>query len=67
MDQIVTKGKVTRAYMGVTLQPITPSLAKVFGLKDGKGVLVGEVSKDAPAARAGLKAGDWIAYQFCKR
>jgi len=60
MDQIVTKGKVTRAYMGVTLQPVTPSLAKVFGLKDGKGVLIGEVSKDAPAARAGLKAGDVI-------
>ncbi len=60
MDQIVTKGKVTRAYLGVTLQPVTPALAKVFGLKDSKGALVGEVNADTPAARAGLKAGDVI-------
>ena len=60
MDQIVTKGKVSRAYIGVTLQPVTPALAKVFGLKETTGALVGEVNTDTPAARAGIKSGDVI-------
>jgi serine protease Do len=60
MDQIVTKGKVMRAYIGVTLQPVTPALAKVFNLKDTRGALVGDVSADTPASRAGLKSGDVI-------
>ena len=60
MDQIVTRGKVSRAYIGVTLQPVTPALAKAFGMKEAKGALVGEVNADAPAARAGIKPGDVI-------
>ena len=60
MDQLVTKGKVMRSYMGVTLQPVTPALAKVFGMKDTNGALVGQVNADTPASQAGIKAGDVI-------
>jgi len=60
MDQLVTHGKVTRAYLGVTLQPLTPSLAKAFGLSEAKGALVGDVSPNAPAVRAGIRPGDVI-------
>jgi serine protease Do len=44
----------------VSLQPLTPDLATSFGVKDGKGALVSDVSADSPAARAGLKSGDVI-------
>ncbi len=60
MEQIVTRGKVTRAYLGVTLQPVTPSLAKAFRLTDTKGVLIGDVAPDTPGAHAGLRPGDVI-------
>jgi serine protease Do len=60
MDQILSNGKVVRGYLGVHIQDVTPELARAFGLKQGGGVLVGDVSSDTPAARAGLKKGDVI-------
>ena len=60
MDQIMKTGKVSRGYMGVSLQSITPELAPQFGLKEAKGALVSEVTPGAPGANAGLKAGDVI-------
>jgi serine protease Do len=52
------KGRVTRGWLGVSIQPLTPELARSFGSKDAKGVLVNEVMADSPAAKAGLKPGD---------
>jgi membrane-associated protease RseP (regulator of RpoE activity) len=46
--------------LGVSLEELTPQLADYFGVKDGKGVLVTEVSAGSAAAKAGLKAGDCI-------
>ncbi|WP_243372264.1 DegQ family serine endoprotease [Geotalea sp. SG265] len=54
------KGKVTRGWIGVSIQPITPDLAQSFGLEGEKGALVAEVIKDGPAEKAGIKAGDII-------
>jgi serine protease Do len=56
--ELLVKGKVTRGWLGVSIQPLTPELAKSFGAKDDKGVLVSDVMADSPAAKAGLQAGD---------
>jgi serine protease Do len=60
MDQIETKGKVSRGYMGVTLQTVTPELAPQFGLKEPHGAVISEVSPGGPGAKAGLQQGDVI-------
>jgi serine protease Do len=60
MEELAAHGKVTRGYMGVMLQPVTPAIAKAFGMKETAGALVAEVSPDSPASRAGLKNGDII-------
>lgn len=60
MDQIVTHGKVVRGYLGVSIQGVTPELAKGFGLSRGGGAVVLNVEPDTPAAHAGLKKGDVI-------
>ena len=54
------KGKVVRGWLGIMIQDITPELAKSFGLKSDKGVLVSDVVKDSPAEKAGLQRGDVI-------
>ena len=60
MDSLIKTGKVTRGWLGVSIQEVTPDLAKQFGLGDAKGALVSEVLADSPAASAGLKSGDVI-------
>ncbi|MDD2899851.1 MAG: Do family serine endopeptidase [Desulfuromonadaceae bacterium] len=60
VDQLRNSGKVTRGYLGVRFQPLTPDLAKSFGLKSDKGVLIASVEKDTPAEKAGIKQGDVI-------
>jgi S1-C subfamily serine protease len=60
MDQIVKTGKVSRGYMGVSLQSVTPELAQQFGLKEPHGAIVGDVTAGAPGSKAGLKTGDVI-------
>ncbi len=60
MDQLEKKGKVTRGWLGVTIQELTPDLSQKFGLKSSKGALVGDVAKGSPAEKAGIKRGDII-------
>jgi serine protease Do len=60
MEEILKNGKVTRAYLGIYPQDLTPAIAKKFGDKDLNGVLVGDVSPNSPAQAAGLQRGDII-------
>lgn len=60
MDQLVEKGKVTRGWLGVTIQELTPELSQKFGLRNSKGALVGDVAKGSPAEKAGIRRGDII-------
>ncbi len=60
MDQIVEHGHVVRSYLGVSVQAVTPDIAKAMNLPSPDGALVSQVSEDSPAARAGLKEGDVI-------
>ncbi len=59
-QQIAHGGKVERGRLGVSIQEVNQSLADSFGLKKPAGALVGSVSPDSPAARAGVQAGDII-------
>jgi serine protease Do len=58
--QLVTNGKVTRGWLGVHIQEMTPELAKSFNLEEAKGVLIAQVDSNSPAAKAGLQSGDVI-------
>ncbi len=60
MQSLIKGGKVVRGWLGVSIQEVTPELAKQFGLGETKGALVGEVMPNSPAAAAGLKSGDVI-------
>jgi len=60
MTQIVDHGKVTRGYLGVMIQPITPAMAKALGESQPQGVLVGDVTADGPAKGSGVERGDII-------
>jgi serine protease Do len=60
LPQLKESGKVTRGWLGVSLQAVTPELAQSFGLDSEKGALVAEVMKDSPAEKAGFKGGDII-------
>jgi serine protease Do len=60
MERIIQEGKVTRGYLGVYIQPVTPDLAKAFNLQDVAGAILSGISPNGPAAKAGLKEGDVI-------
>ncbi|MBK9306415.1 MAG: Do family serine endopeptidase [Nitrospira sp.] len=60
IEQLLTKGKVVRGWLGVGIQPLTSELAKKFGVTEGGGVLVNEVFERDPAALAGIQPGDVI-------
>jgi len=60
MDQILDHGKVTRAYLGIVVQDVTPAIAKAMGQSELHGALVGDVKASSPAGRAGLQRGDII-------
>jgi serine protease Do len=53
-------GKVTRGFIGVQIQPITKEIADSIGLKDARGALVADTTRDSPAAKAGIRSGDAI-------
>ncbi|GAB4338902.1 MAG: DegQ family serine endoprotease [Candidatus Abyssubacteria bacterium] len=54
------KGKIVRGWLGIIIQNVTPELARSFGLKEAKGVLISDIMEDAPAQKAGLMRGDII-------
>jgi len=58
--QLKEKGKVTRGWIGVQIQGITPDIAENLGLKDARGALVAEPQANGPASKAGIEAGDVI-------
>jgi len=58
--ELAAKGKITRGWLGVSIQPLTADLAKGFGLKEPSGVLISDVVEDSPAAHAGVASGDII-------
>ena len=60
MDQILQHGKVSRGFIGILPQELTPDMARAFGKADLQGVAVAEVEPGSPALRAGLQVGDVI-------
>jgi serine protease Do len=58
--QLRDKGSVTRGWIGVQIQPVTPDIADSMGLKEATGALVAEPQPDSPAMKAGIKSGDVI-------
>ena len=60
MTQLIEHGRVIRGWLGVSIQEVTPALARNFGLPTPNGALVGQVFKGSPAAAAGLRTGDVI-------
>ncbi|HJT22559.1 MAG TPA: Do family serine endopeptidase [Nitrospira sp.] len=60
IQQLLAQGRVVRGWLGVGIQPLTPELARKFGVGEGEGVLVNEVFEKDPAAAAGIKPGDVI-------
>ncbi len=59
-NSLVQNGKVVRGYLGVTIQPLTPSIAERLEVTETKGALISEVRPNSPAAKAGLQSGDVI-------
>ena len=60
LPQLRGKGKVTRGYLGVLIQKVTPEIGESLGMEKSYGALVANVSKDGPADKAGVKVGDVI-------
>jgi serine protease Do len=60
MEHLISTGKVTRGFLGVSLQDFDADLAKQFNLPDQNGALVDDVVTNSPAEIAGLKSGDVI-------
>ncbi|MFK7975577.1 MAG: DegQ family serine endoprotease [Halioglobus sp.] len=60
VQQLKADGKVTRGWLGVSIQDVDKNLAESFGLKRPRGALVAQVSKDSPAEKGGIKSGDVI-------
>jgi serine protease Do len=60
ISQLRDKGSVTRGWIGVQIQTVTPDIADSLGLKQTTGALVSEPQKDSPAAKAGIASGDVI-------
>jgi serine protease Do len=60
MQQIIQHGRVRRGWLGVSVQALTPPLARALGLPEAHGILVAEALPDSPAARAGVRRGDVI-------
>lgn len=59
-NQLKTNGKISRGWLGITIQEITKDLADSFGMKNTNGALIAGVEKNGPADKGGLEAGDVI-------
>jgi serine protease Do len=60
VQQLKDKGTVTRGWIGVQIQPVTPEIAESLGLKRNEGALVAEPAANGPAVKAGIESGDVI-------
>ncbi len=60
MESLLTHGKVTRGWLGVAIQDVTPELKQGLGLDEDKGVLVSDVNPGSPAQKGGLERGDVV-------
>lgn len=58
VEQLIKKGSVTRAWLGVAIQPVTEEIAASFGLPKARGALIADVMAGSPAEKAGLRQGD---------
>jgi serine protease DegQ len=58
MEQIIAGGAVTRGYIGIQAQEVTPELAESFKIPGGAGVLIAGVERNGPAEKGGVKPGD---------
>lgn len=61
MQQLMATGRVTRGYLGVVMQPLTPQLAEALGVQHHSGALIADITPDSPAALARVRKGDVIA------
>ncbi|HAM52537.1 MAG TPA: peptidase [Nitrospiraceae bacterium] len=60
MENLIKKGKVVRGWMGLSVQPVTPDLAKQFKITEETGALVNDVTENGPAEKGGIRRGDVI-------
>ena len=60
MDSIIKRGRMTRPFLGVSMQVVTPVLAREFALPDTSGALITQVVKGSPADQAGIRPGDVV-------
>lgn len=60
LQDLIEKGKVSRPWLGVSIQNITPEIARYLGTDNQEGAVIAYIAPDSPASRAGLKAGDII-------
>ncbi|HZR45263.1 MAG TPA: DegQ family serine endoprotease [Candidatus Manganitrophaceae bacterium] len=60
MESLIKTGRVVRGWLGLSIQEVTPDLAREFGLPKPEGVLIGDLLPGSPAAKAGLHRGDVI-------
>lgn len=60
MEQLIETGRVSRGWLGVETQDITPQLAESFNLHNITGVIIAGIQRNGPAAQAGLRPGDII-------
>jgi serine protease Do len=67
VETLIRDGKVTHAFIGVSITDVTPENAKFFNMNKAEGALVSDVSPDAPGAKAGLRTGDVISELDGKR
>jgi len=60
VPELEEHGSITRGWLGVSIQKVTPELASSLGLADSRGALVAEVTGESPAAKSGMERGDVI-------